>query len=189
MRSLTWAQVWGRRLARHALLTPRPKSSPRRGCPRGGWYPCADDVRRRTLHRRPLSWRDPRGRARRTLAASQTGEDLRPARDGPSLSRRRGSVVGGGAPRASWTGEARRLAQRGLDPARLAAIVAAIGAALDGRRLTREELGEEVTRRTGAWAMDPVSPSFGGRRHAGRTLSAQRPTRGCSALARIRAIR
>src|SRR5262245_60230832 len=26
MRSLTWAQVWGRRLARHALLTPRPET-------------------------------------------------------------------------------------------------------------------------------------------------------------------
>ena len=59
-------------------------------------------------------------------------------------------------------GEARRLAQRGLDPTRLEAIVTAIGAALDGRRLTREELGAEVTRRIGSWAMDPVSPSFGG---------------------------
>src|SRR6188508_237247 len=26
MRSLTWAQVWGRRLARHALLTPQPRA-------------------------------------------------------------------------------------------------------------------------------------------------------------------
>ena len=26
MRSLTWAQVWGRRLAQHALLAPRPKA-------------------------------------------------------------------------------------------------------------------------------------------------------------------
>ena len=26
MRSLTWAQVWGRRLACHALLTPRSKT-------------------------------------------------------------------------------------------------------------------------------------------------------------------
>jgi hypothetical protein len=70
-------------------------------------------------------------------------------------------------------GEARRLAQRGLDAARLAAIVAAIGEALDGRRLTREQLGSEVTRRTGSWAMDPVSPAFGG--HSPRWQNALGP--------------
>jgi hypothetical protein len=60
-------------------------------------------------------------------------------------------------------GEARRLVQMGLDQAQLEALVAAIGDALDGRCLTREELGVEVVRRTGSWANEAASPAFGGR--------------------------
>jgi hypothetical protein len=56
--------------------------------------------------------------------------------------------------------EARRLAQRGLE--RLETILAAIGEALDGHCMAREELGAEVARRAGSWAMDAVSPAFGG---------------------------
>jgi hypothetical protein len=57
--------------------------------------------------------------------------------------------------------EARRLASMGLDPKQLEAIVAAIGDALDGQRLTREELGQEVAHRLGAWATEAASPAFG----------------------------
>jgi hypothetical protein len=56
----------------------------------------------------------------------------------------------------------RRLAQMGLDQPQLDDLVAAIGDALDGRCLTREELGIEVARRTGPWATDAISPAFGG---------------------------
>jgi hypothetical protein len=64
--------------------------------------------------------------------------------------------------RANEAREARRLANMGLEPRQIEAIVAAIGDALDGQRLTREELGQEVARRLGTWATEAVSPAFGG---------------------------
>jgi hypothetical protein len=162
MRSLTWAQVWGRRLARHALLTPRPKTdlvevvrtvggihaqmmsaAELSICVRMAGV-TRDDVRAELWqHRRLVKTYGLRGTVH-LFPASEAPLWVAALRTHPGA------------------GEARRLAQRGVDPARLAAIVAAIGAALDGCRLTREELGAEVTRRTGSWAMDPVSPSFGG---------------------------
>ena len=162
MRSLTWAQVWGRRLARHALLTPRPKTD------------LVETVRTvGGIHAQMMSAAEPSIGIR---VAGVTREDVR-----TELWQRRGLVKTYGlrgtvhlfpADEAPlWAaalrahparGEARRLEQRGLDSARLETLLTAIGEALDGRRLTREQLGEEVARRTGAWAMDPVSPSFGG---------------------------
>jgi hypothetical protein len=59
--------------------------------------------------------------------------------------------------------ELRRLAQFGLSASQLAAVVDAIGRALDGRRLTTRQLGEEVARLAGAWALDETAPAFGGR--------------------------
>jgi hypothetical protein len=50
----------------------------------------------------------------------------------------------------------------GLVPRQLAAIVGAIGDALDGRALTREQLGEEVAKRVGRWALRDGQPAFGG---------------------------
>ncbi|HEY7023021.1 MAG TPA: winged helix DNA-binding domain-containing protein [Ktedonobacterales bacterium] len=162
MKSLTWPQVWGRRLARHTLLTPRPKAD------------LVEVVRMvGGIHAQMMSAAELSIGVR---LAGVTCEDVRAElwqhRKLVKTYGLRGTVhlfpadeapLWAAALRAHpGAGEARRLAQRGLDPARLAAIVAAIGAALDGRRLTREELGEEVTRRTGAWVMDPVSPSFGG---------------------------
>lgn len=162
MRSLTWAQVWGRRLARHALLTPQPRAH------------LVEVVRTvGGIHAQMMSAAELSIGAR---LAGVTREDVRAElwqhRRLVKTYGLRGTVHLFPADEAPlWAaalrthparGEARRLAQRGLDPTRLAAIVAAIGAALDGCHLTREELGEEVTRRTGAWAMDPVSPSFGG---------------------------
>jgi hypothetical protein len=162
MRSRTWAQVWGRRLARHALLTPRPKTDLVEVVRAVGGIHAQmmsaaevsigvrmigvtrEDVRAELWqHRRLVKTYGLRGTVH-----------LFPADEAPLWAAALRAHPG--------AGEVRRLAQRGLDPARLAAIVAAIGAALDGRRLTREELGAEVARRTGAWAMDPVSPSFGG---------------------------
>jgi hypothetical protein len=162
MRSLTWAQVWGRRLKRHAVLGPRPRADLLEVVRTVGGIHAQmmsaaelsigvrvagvtrEDVRAELWQRRSLV---------KTYGLRGTVH-LFPADEAPLWAAALRAHPG--------AGEARRLAQRGLDPTRLAAIVAAIGAALDGRRLTREELGEEVTRRTGAWAMDPVSPSFGG---------------------------
>ena len=49
----------------------------------------------------------------------------------------------------------------GLEPRQIPALVEAIGAALDGRRLTRQELGEEVARRVGRWALEGGYAAFG----------------------------
>lgn len=49
--------------------------------------------------------------------------------------------------------EDKRLAALGLDRGKVAAIVRAIGEALDGRRLTFRALGDEVASRAGSWAM------------------------------------
>jgi len=162
MRALTWAQVWGRRLNRHALLAPRPKTD------------LVEVVRTvGGIHAQMMSAAELSIGVR---VAGVTREDVRAElwrhRRLVKTYGLRGTVhlfpadeapLWAAALRAHpGAGEIRRLAQRGLDPTRLAALVAAIGAALDGRHLTREELGEEVTRRTGAWAMDAVTPSFGG---------------------------
>ena len=42
-------------------------------------------------------------------------------------------------------------------------MLAAIRAALDGRSLTRDELGQALADRLGAWVVEPVLPAFGGR--------------------------
>lgn len=49
----------------------------------------------------------------------------------------------------------------GLEPRQIPALAEAIGAALDGRRLTRQELGEEVARRVGRWALEGGYRAFG----------------------------
>jgi hypothetical protein len=46
----------------------------------------------------------------------------------------------------------------GLTPERLDQVVAAIGEALDGRRLARQELGEELANRLGRWVLERRSP-------------------------------
>jgi Winged helix DNA-binding domain len=50
----------------------------------------------------------------------------------------------------------------GLTPQRLDRLVAAIGEALDGRCLTRQQLGEELARRLGPWVLEEAFPAFGG---------------------------
>jgi hypothetical protein len=162
MRSLAWAQVWGRRLTRHALLEPRPKTDLVEvvrtvGGIHAQMMSAAElsiGVRQTSVTREDVRaelWQ--RHKLVKTYGLRGT-VDLFPADEAPLWAAALSAHPG--------AGEERRLAQRGLDPKRLEAIVAAIGEALDGRRLTREELGVEVTRRTGSWAMDPVSPSFGG---------------------------
>jgi hypothetical protein len=60
-------------------------------------------------------------------------------------------------------GEERWLAEMGLTPAQVEAIVEAVGAALEGRRLTQKELGLEVVARAGEWAGEATAPAWGGR--------------------------
>ncbi|MCX4669596.1 winged helix DNA-binding domain-containing protein [Streptomyces sp. NBC_01381] len=53
-------------------------------------------------------------------------------------------------------------AEAGMTPEQTEEVVAAIGAALDGTRLTIDELSDEVLARTGPWAGDLVMPAFQG---------------------------
>jgi Winged helix DNA-binding domain len=163
MRSLTWEEVWRRRLARHALLVPLPRED------------LIDAVRAVCgIHAQIMSAAELSIGVR---VAGVTRQDVR----AELWSRRslvktyglRGTVHLFPADEVElWTAalraapqprEAERLAQMGLDPAQTEAVLVAIGDALDGRYLTREELGQEVARRAGAWANEAVGPAFGGR--------------------------
>jgi hypothetical protein len=162
MRSLTWQEVWGRRLARHALLAPAPKER------------LVEVVRAVCgIHAQMLS------AAELSVGMRMVGVTRQDVR--AELWQRRGLVKTHG-PRGTihlfpaddvplWSAalqanqrpnERRRLAQMGLDTVQLEALVAAIGDALDGQCLTREELGREVARRVVSWATEAVSPAFGG---------------------------
>ena len=50
----------------------------------------------------------------------------------------------------------------GLDAIQLSRIVEAIGGALDGRELTMQQLGEEVVRHVGSWAGETTGQAWGG---------------------------
>lgn len=162
MRSLTWKEVWSRRLARHALLAPRPRQElvevVRAVCGiHAQMLPAAElsigvrlaDGTREAV--RTELWQ------RRSLVKTyglRGTVHLFPADELPLwLAALRAT------PRPN---EARWLAEMGLEVAQKEAIVAAIGEALDGRSLTREELGLEVARRVGSWAIEALSPAFGG---------------------------
>lgn len=163
MRSLTWDEVWHRRLARHSLLAPRPKED------LVAVVGAVCGIHAQMMSAAELSIG--------TRIVGVTRQDVR----AELWSRRslvktygiRGTVHIFPASEAPlWmaalqanaqASDARRLAAMGLDEAQTEAILAAIGDALDGRCLTREELGQEVARRAGAWATDAVSPAFGGR--------------------------
>jgi winged helix DNA-binding protein len=162
MRSLTWDEVWKRRLARHALLAPEPRESLTGvvGAVCGihaQVMPAAElslgiriadatrqDVRAELWERRSLV---------KTYGIRGTVH-LFPASEAPLWS---AALQANTDP-----SDARRLTEMGLDPAQAEAVLAAIGDALDGRCLTRDELGQEVARRAGSWALDAVSPAFGG---------------------------
>src|SRR5215472_15927345 len=160
--SLTWKDVWSRRLAQHALLAPRPREELVEivravGGIHAQMLPAAElsigirleiatrrDVRRELWERRLLVKTYGLRGTVHLFPSDELGLWL-----GALQANRRPDEV-------KW------LAHMGLDPSQKEAIVAAIGAALDGRSLTREELGQEVARRVGAWASDAVSPAFGG---------------------------
>jgi hypothetical protein len=163
VKSLTWKEVWGRRLARHALLAPRPKEElvevVRDVCGiHAQVMPAAElsigirtigvtrqDVQAELWQRRRLvKAHGPRGTVH-LFPADELSLWIAALRANPQPN------------------EARRLAEMGLEMEQVEVIVAAIGEALDGRRLTREELGQEVARRVGSWATDAVSPAFGGK--------------------------
>jgi len=162
MRAFTWPEVWGRRLAQHALLAPKPMGE------------LAAVVRAVCgIHAQVMPASE---LAIGVRVAGVTRQDVRVA-----LWQRRNLVKTYG-PRGTvhlfpanevplWMAalranalpnEARWLARLGMEVAQKEAILTAIGEALDGRCLTREDLEMEVGHRVGAWATEAVSPAFGG---------------------------
>lgn len=161
MTNATWESVWARRLARHSLDRPAPAGS------------LVDVVRGVCgVHAQVMS------AAELSLGIRVTGATRAEIR--AELWERRGLVKTYG-PRGTvhllaaadlplWL-PVLRAARRGNEPntqagaglsaEQSAAVLDAIGEALDDRCLTRRELGEEVVRRAGPWAGDQVFPAFG----------------------------
>jgi Winged helix DNA-binding domain len=160
-RSLTWAQVWRRRLGRHHLVGEAAKER-------------MVEVVRATcgVHAQAMPLAEI---AIGLRVAGATKEDVR-----DELWERRGLVKTYGMRGTVhlfpadelplWLAALRAVRppsdQREQEPSmqdrsRAHRIVEAIREALDGRCLTREELGEEIRSRVGAWAMEKTVPAFG----------------------------
>jgi hypothetical protein len=151
MLSLTWKEIWARRLARHALLE---RASAARLVAVAGAV-CGIHAQVMPAAELSLGIR----------LAGVTRQDVRAALwETRSLVKTyglRGTIhlfpaaewsLWMAALRADEAGAARHLARMGIEPAQTDALVTAIAAALDGHRLTLKQLGPEVVRRVGAWA-------------------------------------
>jgi len=161
MRSLTWEQVRRRRLARAFLLEPAP---PERlvdvvravGGIQAQVLGAAElgiAVRVASVTRRDVQaelWE--RRRLVKTWSLRGTLH-LHPADELSLWMAARRAVTG--------FRDGRWHEDEGLTKARARAVLEAIGEALDGRCLLREELAEEVARRVGAWAREPLSSAWG----------------------------
>jgi hypothetical protein len=153
MQSLTWAQVWTYRLARHYLLAPAPAAdlAAVAGAVCGihaQVMPAAElslgirvagitrqDVRAALWEQRTLV---------KTVGLRGTIH-LFPAADLPLWL---------AALRTREAEEAKRLARQGLDAAQLETIVATLREVLDGQALTLKQIDPEMERRLGAWATE-----------------------------------
>jgi hypothetical protein len=159
VRRLGWDEVWGRRLARHFLLEPAPAD---RLVEVAGTV-CGIHAQMMASAELSIGLR----------LAGVTRTDLR-----VELWERRRLVKTHGlrgtvhlfpaAELSLWLAALRaappprRASPPGPGPRRVDTLVEAICAALDGTRLTRDELGAEVARRAGPWALEPGLPAFGG---------------------------
>jgi hypothetical protein len=160
-RSMTWDAVLRRRLRRHHLLRPAPAQRlvdvVGELCGIHGQVPLSSDlsigarvdgitradVQRQLWERRTLI---------RTYAIRGTVH-LLPTHEMPMWL---------AALNVDRPGNGDQLREIGIDQARMDQMVEAIGEALDGRRLTRQELTDEVVARVGPWAAERAYPAFGG---------------------------
>jgi hypothetical protein len=158
MRRLTWSQVWGRRLARHRLLeaAPVPELVSLAGELCG--------IHAQVMASAELSIGARVAGATRAVVRHELWERRRLVKTYGI----RGTVhLLPGSELPFWTAALRAGRRAGggpgaLEPAQVAAVIEAIGGALDGRRLTRDELGAEVVRRLGPWVGEESFPAFGG---------------------------
>lgn len=161
VRRLSWDQVWGRRLARHFLTEPAPaqKLVEVAGAV-GGIHAQLLATAELSVGLRVAGATGARLRAelweRRTLVKTYGPRGtvhLFPAAELPLWL---------AALRANPQPRQHQPASQQLPPDRTAAVLAAIAEALDGRLLTRDELGDEVAARVGGWALAPGPQAFGG---------------------------
>jgi hypothetical protein len=156
VRELTWGQVWSRRLAAHHLADPAPRER------------LVDVVRAMGgVHAQVMASAEVAVGLRVAGATrSDLREELWERRTLVKTYGLRGTVHVFAADELSlWLAALRAARPPAGDPApdgRTQAVISAIAEALDGRRLTREELGEEVGRRAGQWALERTFPAFGG---------------------------
>ena len=160
---LTWKAVIARRLERHHLLTPAPQGKladvVAEVCGiHAQVLPSAEialGLRIRDFAKKDLDaalWKE------RTLVKAygiRGTVHLLPAREyGWWLA----------ALRAGWRRDVdpKRLAYLGMTPRQMDDTIAAIGDALGDAPLTREQLGEQVARRVGRWAVERTVGAFGG---------------------------
>lgn len=166
MRSLTWEQVLGRRLQRSHLVEP-----------------AADDRRDENVVARVVG--GVAGVQAQIMSAAELAVGARVAGltqpDVRAELFQRRTLVKTYGPRGTlhllpavelplWmaalrarpsSSEIRRYEFHGVSPQQLAAVTEAIGEALDGRCLTRQELTAEVVRRVGPWAQERLQSAWG----------------------------
>jgi hypothetical protein len=161
VRSLTWPEVWARRLARHSLLE---RAAPEHLVATVGAV-CGIHAQVMSAAELSIGMRVD-GTTRRDVQAA-LWEDrvlvktfglrgtvhLFPANELPFWM---------AALRARAALDPKRHQSLDLDPEELKLILEAIAGALDGRRLTLKQLGEQVVQRAGAWAGEARSPAWGG---------------------------
>lgn len=161
MRSLTWNEIRGQRLARQHLVEPAPASqmvdvvgavcgmqaqiitAAELGIGARIEGLTQQDVRAEIWERRHLV---------KTYGPRETLH-LLPAGELPlwmAAMRARSSLS-----------KTQQYEASGLDSEQVEALIEAIGGALDGRCLTREELAAEVSRRVGPWALERLTSTWG----------------------------
>ena len=161
MRSLTWNQVCARRLRKHRLLSPASADA---------LVEVAGEVC--GIHAQVMAT------AELSLGLRVAGVTRRAVREQLWERKRlvktyglRGTVhLFPAAELPMWTAALRATPppgeaaheRVGMDPDQLETVVGTIGESLDGRCLTRLELGEELAKRLGPWVQEEAFAAFGG---------------------------
>jgi len=160
--ALRWAQVWRRRLAAHWLLEPAPREQLEavvgRVCGIHAQVAASAEL---SLGLRVRDLRQPD--VRQALWTDRTLVKTYGLRGTLHLFPTHELGLWLAALASVPSGRPAHAPDRQLLPAgRLQEVLAAMREALDGRSLTRDELGQALFARLGAWVVEPVLPAFGG---------------------------